>query len=54
MSPVDDLFEESGRLLAQVVDNETGDVIKSIPPVELLETLKRISDAVGLLIDEKG
>ena len=48
------IFEETGELFAQVVDAETGDVIKSVPPLELLEALARISDAVGLLVDESG
>jgi len=48
------IFEETGELFAQVIDAETGDVIKSVPPLEMLETLARISDAVGLLVDESG
>jgi flagellar protein FlaG len=48
------VFEETGELFVQVVDSDTGEVIKSIPPLELLETLYRISEAVGLLIDEMG
>ena len=48
------VFEKTGDLFAQVVNAETGEVIKTVPPIELLETLARISEAVGLLIDEMG
>jgi len=48
------IFEKTGELFAQVVDAETGDVIKTVPPLELLETLARISEAIGLLVDQSG
>ena len=49
-----EIFEETGDLFAQVIDTDTGEIIKTIPPLEMLETLARISDAVGLLVDERG
>ena len=49
-----EIFEETGDLFAQVINADTGEIIKTIPPLEMLETLARISDAVGLLVDESG
>ncbi len=48
------IHEDSGRTLTEVVQTETGEVIKTIPPEELLKTLSRIMEAVGLLIDTDG
>lgn len=45
------LHEESGRMMVQVVDLETGEVIKEMPPHELLDTVARIMRFVGLLLD---
>ena len=43
-----------GRVVAEVVDSQSGEVVRTIPPKELLDTLKRITDAIGLLIDKKA
>ena len=48
------IFEETGDLFAQVINVDTGEIIKTVPPLELLEALARISDAVGLLVDKSG
>ena len=48
------VFEDLGRVFVQVLDSESGDVVKTIPPMAMLETLSRIDKAIGLLIDEDG
>ncbi len=48
------IYQETGDVFAQVIDAETGEVIRTVPPLALLRTLARISDAVGLLLDEQA
>jgi flagellar protein FlaG len=45
--------EASGRSAVQVLD-ENGEVIRQIPPQELLDVYARIRDIVGILLDESG
>lgn len=47
------VHEETGRLVVQVVNRETGEVVKEIPPKRVLETMAKIKEFVGLLLDEK-
>ena len=45
--------DATGKVVIKVVDNETGDVIRQIPPQEILETISKIRDVVGLLFDKE-
>ena len=45
--------EASGRSAVQVLD-EHGDVIRQIPPQELLDVYAKIRNIVGILLDESG
>jgi flagellar protein FlaG len=45
--------EASGRSAVQVVD-EHGEVIRQIPPQELLDVYAKIRNIVGILLDESG
>lgn len=47
------LHEGSGRMMVRVINEETGDVIKEIPPKEILDTVARIMEFVGLLLDQR-
>jgi flagellar protein FlaG len=47
------LHTDSGRMQVQVIDNQTQEVVKELPPTEVLETVARIRQAVGLLLDKK-
>jgi len=44
---------ETGDLMIQVVNRETGDVVRQIPPEEVIEFARRFREVLGLLIDEK-
>ncbi|NLJ80899.1 MAG: flagellar protein FlaG [Firmicutes bacterium] len=46
------IHEETNRVMVKVIDLATGEVIKEIPPEELLDTVARIRDMIGLLLDE--
>ena len=45
--------EASGRSAVQVLD-ENGEVIRQIPPQELLDVYAKIRNIVGILLDESG
>lgn len=47
------LHEDSGRMQVRVIDNITSEVVKEIPPTEILEVAARIRKMVGVLLDEK-
>ena len=47
------MHEESGRTMIKVVEKDTGDLIKQIPPEEVLELIARMGDVLGILFDER-
>jgi len=46
--------EKMQRLIVQVVDTKEGKVLKEFPPHELLDTMAKIKEYVGLLLDKKA
>ncbi len=42
---------EAGELIVKVVDRETDEVIRQIPPEELLDLTKRLNDLRGNIVD---
>jgi flagellar protein FlaG len=46
--------EDTGETVISIIDSETGEVIKKIPPDEILSLKKRIGEMIGLLLDEKA
>ena len=46
--------EELNRIIVQVVDSETREVVRTIPPEEVVNTLKNIRRAQGALLDEEA
>lgn len=46
--------EETGVDLFQLIEQETGDVVRQIPSEELLEFLKKFQDTSGLLFSEQA
>lgn len=47
------IHEATGRVMVQVIDQETGEVLNEIPPEKVLDLAARIRELVGLLVDEK-
>lgn len=43
--------EDTDRIVTQIVDPEKGEIIRQIPPQELLEIMSRLRNIVGLLLD---
>jgi len=48
-----EIHEESDRMHVQVVDVIEDEVLKELPPEEILDMLGRIQEMVGIIIDEK-
>ncbi len=48
------IHEGTGRIMVKLVDNETDEVIKEIPPEKILDLVASIWDLVGILVDERG
>ncbi|MFH1021830.1 MAG: flagellar protein FlaG [Planctomycetota bacterium] len=47
-----DTYGSTGQLYVKIVNGSTDEVIKTIPPENLLALSQRIDEAVGLLLDE--
>ena len=48
-----DLREDSDRIMVRVIDQDTEDVLKEMPPKRVIELLNSLTDIAGLLVDEK-
>lgn len=46
--------DESARLVLQVVDHTTGDVIEQYPPDQLLRFYAALRESLGALVDERA
>ena len=49
-----DIDDDTGRVVAQIIDRETREVISQVPLQELLDIAARLNDLVGLLFDAEG
>jgi flagellar protein FlaG len=47
------LHDKTGKLIVQVVNIKENKVLKEFPPHEMLDTMAKIRDYVGLLLDKK-
>lgn len=47
-----EVYEETNTVYVQIVDRKTKEVVKQIPPKEMLELSARIREMVGILIDK--
>ena len=48
------IFQPTGRVYAEVVDPTTREVVKTVPPMEMLKVMARLHQTVGLLVDREG
>ena len=46
--------ETTGTMVVRITDNNTGEVVKQIPPKQLMEANISMNKIVGLLIDNKA
>ncbi|HIE03824.1 MAG TPA: flagellar protein FlaG [Candidatus Latescibacteria bacterium] len=43
----------SNRIIIKIIDTETKEVIRQIPPEEMLRIMHNIDELLGLLVDER-
>lgn len=48
------IHEASGQIIVSVVDKDTGEVIREIPPEALVDLAAKLQEAVGLLFDKNA
>ncbi len=48
-----DVDDELHRVIIKLIDKETGEVIRQIPPEELIELAKKMKDIEGLFVDKE-
>lgn len=48
------VHEATGRTVVKVTDQESGKLIREIPPEQVLELAVRIEEMIGLLFDKKA
>lgn len=48
------VHEGSGQLLVKVMDAATGELIREIPPSELLDLAAKLDEMIGLILDQLG
>lgn len=47
------VHEDTNRVVVRVINRETQEVIKEIPPEKILDVIARIWEMIGLFVDEK-
>ena len=45
--------EEVNRVSIKILDRETNEVVREIPPEESIKILEKVYEVAGLLVDEK-
>jgi flagellar protein FlaG len=48
------VHEASGKIMVTVTDGSTGEVIRQLPPSEILDIAARVDKMIGLIFDQKG
>ena len=48
------VHEATGQLVVQIVDRNSGEVVRESPPPEFLDLAARMKEMVGLFLDEQG
>ena len=46
--------KDSGRVVITVTDEATGEVVREIPPSELVKFADKFDEMVGMIFDQKG
>jgi len=47
------VFEDTGKTVVRVMDKDTGELIRQIPPKELLELAAKLEDMMGIMFDKQ-
>lgn len=44
--------EKTNRLIVRVIDSQTNEVVREIPPKDLIKLLEHLQEYMGMLVDE--
>lgn len=47
------VHEETNRVIVQILDSKTGEIINEIPPKKVLDMVAGMDEAIGLIVDAK-
>lgn len=47
------VHEKTNQIMVKVLDNETGDTLREIPPEKTLDFIAKIWEMAGLIVDER-
>jgi len=48
------IHEATKEIMVKVIDEETGEVIREIPPEKILDLIAKLWELAGILVDEKA
>jgi flagellar protein FlaG len=48
------VHEDTGRTVVRIVDEKTDEVVREVPPEELLDLAAKMEQMMGMLLDEKA
>ncbi|HCX64257.1 MAG TPA: hypothetical protein DHN33_03500 [Eubacteriaceae bacterium] len=48
------VHEGTGRVMVNLIDNKTDEVVKEIPPEKILDLVANIWELAGIIVDERG
>ncbi len=48
------IHEQTEQIYVEIVDKDTGEVIKQIPPEEMLKIAASVQEFLGLIVDKKA
>lgn len=49
-----EVHEATGRLKVTVLDKETGDIIREVPPQQVLDMAAKLDEMMGILFEQKA
>lgn len=47
------IHKDTNKIMIKIVDNKTEEVVKEIPPEEILDMMAKFYEIAGILVDEK-
>lgn len=48
------VHEQTGRIKVTVLDKETGEMIREVPPQQILDLMAKIDEMMGMFYDQKA
>ena len=53
-SALDKVDGDTGMIVVRITDVSTGEIVKQVPPQELMDADRKMEEIVGLLVDDEG